>query len=166
MERRARIVAGMYQALHLGRQVLPIRHPLILWQVVSHKFLRPVVPLAMCGALLTGVASVVRPSRSRRRRLLHLASPFNWLVVGAQFLFYGTAVLGQRMEHKKGPWKVVYVSSFLFNSNRAAVVGLARWVFRRQSDAWRRVDRHVAPKQVEGLLAPPAPAKQAKTIES
>ena len=55
MERRARMVAGRYQAMFLAWQMLPFQKPVVLWQVISHKYLRPLVPFAMILMLLTNI---------------------------------------------------------------------------------------------------------------
>ena len=48
--RRSRIVAGRYQALLMANRLLPWRDPMLVWQIVSHKFMRPLVPLLMIAA--------------------------------------------------------------------------------------------------------------------
>lgn len=137
--RRARIIAGRYQAIALAPQLLPFRRPLIIWEVVSHKFMRPLVPLAMVGALLTNLVAVARPSR--RDGLWGLGAPTHWVMLGLQASFYTLAWLGNRVE-RDGKWgKLLYLPTFLVNSNGAAVIGLYRFLRGRQTTLWERVQR-------------------------
>ncbi|MGZ9234838.1 MAG: glycosyltransferase family 2 protein, partial [Anaerolineales bacterium] len=62
--RRTRIVAGRYQAMLMSAQLLPWRNPLLVWQIVSHKFMRPLVPLAMIMALGANLLALLIPSAS------------------------------------------------------------------------------------------------------
>ncbi len=140
--RRSRIIAGRYQAITLASKLLPWPRPLIVWQIVSHKFLRPLVPLAMVGALLAGVTAVIRPSRAEKHRLLQLAPPFNWLLLLAQALFYGLAWLGSQPAGREGHLrKLLYLPTFLVNSNLAALMGLYRFLNKSQTPLWQRVQR-------------------------
>jgi cellulose synthase/poly-beta-1,6-N-acetylglucosamine synthase-like glycosyltransferase len=139
--RRARIVAGRYQAIALAPRLLPWQRPLWVWQIISHKFLRPLVPLAMAGALLSNLLAVVHPARSGKWAWLRLAPPFNWLVLGLQVLFYGLAWLGSRTESKGKIGKLLYLPTFLVNSNLAAVIGLYRSLTRGQTALWQRARR-------------------------
>lgn len=140
--RRARIVAGRYQAIALGPRLLPLNRPLIVWQVVSHKFMRPLVPFMMLGALLTNLLAVAWPQRPHKCRALNLAPPFNWLMLAGQLLFYGLAWLGNRqVKNKSGASLFLYLPTFLVNSNLAAVIGLYQFLSRRQTTLWKRSER-------------------------
>lgn len=139
--RRARIVAGRYQAIALAPQLLPWQRPLVVWQVLSHKFLRPLVPLAMMGALLANLLTVFWPDRSRRNNLFHLTPPFNGLMLLLQLLFYGLAWLGNSIERRGKLGKLLYLPTFLVNSNLAALIGLYRSLTGGQTSLWQRVRR-------------------------
>ncbi len=139
--RRARIVAGRYQSMLMAPWCLPWGRPVIVWQVLSHKFARPLVPLGMAGALVTNLMAVIDPVQAVGYAVWRLAMPFNWLGLGAQILFYVSALLGK---YVKGPSRVrrlAYVPAYLVNSNIAAVIGLFRFVTGRQSPLWDRVRR-------------------------
>jgi cellulose synthase/poly-beta-1,6-N-acetylglucosamine synthase-like glycosyltransferase len=140
--RRSRIVAGRYQALVLAPKLLPWRRPLLLWQVLSHKMLRPLVPLAMLGAVLSNLLAVVYPA-SAASSWLFLSPPVNWIVLLLQTCFYGLASLGGRVGGRVG--KVLYLPTFLVNSNLAALLGLWRFLRRRHTPLWQRVPRPVPP---------------------
>ncbi len=143
--RRAKIIAGRYQAITLAPQLLPLQNPLVVWQVVSHKFLRPLVPLAMIGALFANLIAVIHPVRSTKSPMLHLAPPFNWLFWGLQLLFYGLAWIGGRTKRHGKLWTILYLPTFLVNSNLAAVIGLWHFLTRRQNTLWQRVQRRDSP---------------------
>jgi biofilm PGA synthesis N-glycosyltransferase PgaC len=109
--------------------------------MISHKFLRPLVPLAMIGALVANVAAVVRPVAGWGRSPLLLAPPTNWILLGLQVVFYGLAWIGSRVQ--VGGWggRLLYLPTFLVNSNLAALTGLVNYVTGRQSHVWQRVRR-------------------------
>ncbi|MCB0193550.1 MAG: glycosyltransferase family 2 protein [Anaerolineae bacterium] len=142
MTRRARIVAGRYQAIALAGDLLPVQRPLLVWQVVSHKFLRPLVPLAMLGALVTNLLSLGQAASKTGSAMLSLTPPVNWIVFIGQLLFYGAAWLGNQLEDKNHKLaKVLYLPTFLVNSNLAALTGLYRFLSGGQATAWQRVNR-------------------------
>jgi cellulose synthase/poly-beta-1,6-N-acetylglucosamine synthase-like glycosyltransferase len=140
--RRARIVAGRYQAITMSARLLPWQNLQVVWQVISHKFLRPLVPFAMIGALLTNVMAIIRPSNASGNRLFSLAFPFNWIFLFLQTAFYGMAWLGHREPDRKGIiGKILYLPTFLVNSNMAAILGLYRFWTKSQTPLWQRVRR-------------------------
>ncbi len=140
--RRSRIIAGRYQAIVMSRNVLPWRHPLLMWQVISHKFLRPLVPLMMIIAFLANTAALIWPSRASGLSWLYLAQPYNWILFALQILFYASAWLGSHPKIKKSfLGKVLYLPTFLVNSNLSAVIGLYMFFSGRQSALWKRARR-------------------------
>jgi cellulose synthase/poly-beta-1,6-N-acetylglucosamine synthase-like glycosyltransferase len=139
--RRMRMVAGHYQSLALAHEILPLHRPLIVWQALSHKLLRPMVALAMAGALASNIAAVIRAPRGTQRPLLRLAPPFNWVLLVLQVLFYATAWIGGRKQHTGIVGKLLYIPTFLVNSNIAAAKGLYRFLSGKQTVLWKRVKR-------------------------
>ncbi len=129
--RRSRIVAGRYQALVLAGHLLPWKRPLAAWQMISHKFLRPLLPLAMIAAFLTNVI-IVAQSKPR----------FYGVLLGLQIGFYLLAALGQWHEWNGLIGKLLYLPTFLVSSNWAALIGLARFLTKRQTTLWQRAQRH------------------------
>ena len=156
--RRSRIVAGRYQALMLLPQLLPVERPLIVWQVVSHKFMRPLVPLFMIAALIANVLAVVRPPRAAGLgSLVKLAPPIGALTLAAQAGFYALAFAarGGRASGRPGLLRrLLYLPSFVVRSNIAALVGLARYTRGRQGTRWERTAR----RTVDPSPAAPADA--------
>ncbi|MCB0036199.1 MAG: glycosyltransferase, partial [Anaerolineales bacterium] len=138
VNRRSRIVAGRYQALNL----LPFKRPLVVWQIVSHKLLRPLVPLAMIGAFVANVLALLLPSNSAQDHpVLRLGRPFAALFLALQVTFYALAWLGNQLSLEGKLGKLLYLPTFLVNSNRAALIGLYRMVTKRQSTLWQRAQR-------------------------
>ncbi|HEX6386503.1 MAG TPA: glycosyltransferase family 2 protein, partial [Anaerolineae bacterium] len=142
--RRARIVAGRYQVLALAHRLLSLRYPVVVWQMISHKFLRPLVPLAMIGALAANLIALMRPPLAAGASLRRLTPPFNWLLFLLQAVFYGLAWIGNHVAHKS---RLLYLPTFLVNSNLAAVIGLYRFLRRQQSTLWERVPRRITQAQ-------------------
>lgn len=145
IERRARMVAGRYQAMSMAHNLLPFGRPLVVWQIISHKFMRPLVPLAMLGAWLTNVIAVIRPSSAKGKpswlALLSLAPPINWILLIVQGIFYGLALIGNRREPQGVVGKLLYLPTYLVNSNLAALIGFYRFFTGNQSPLWKRVPR-------------------------
>ena len=140
--RRARIVAGRYQALLFAPKLLPFKQPVVVWQIISHKFLRPLVPLFMAMALLANLAAVLVPTRPPQpSRMSFRGEAGRWLLA-VQGTFYTLALLGPRLGLQGTAAKLLYLPTFLVNSNLAAVLGLVRFVSGRQTTLWQRAKRH------------------------
>jgi poly-beta-1,6-N-acetyl-D-glucosamine synthase len=138
--RRTRIVAGRYQAMTYSLSHLPFRQPLVVWQIVSHKFLRPLVPLAMILALLTNLAALALPA-SGSPAWIFLAPPLAaWMLI-AQLIFYLAAWLGMTFKPGGIIGKALYLPAFLVNSNYAALLGLIRYLTGKQTALWKKVSR-------------------------
>jgi cellulose synthase/poly-beta-1,6-N-acetylglucosamine synthase-like glycosyltransferase len=139
--RRARIIAGRYQAILRAPQYLSLRRPLQLWKIVSHKFLRPLVPFFMIGILVLNILAVLIPVTESQNPWLDLGTPVNTLLLSGQAVFYLAAWVGSRLPGGNRLRKIFYLPTFLVNSNYAALLGLARFMRGQQSSAWQRVTR-------------------------
>lgn len=139
--RRTRIFAGWYQSIFQSHKLLTLRRPVVAWQVWSHKFLRPFVALAGVGALAANLLAVIFPPRGARSPIGRLAAPFNWIMLALQVVFYGMAWIGSRSEHTGAAGKILYIPTFLVNSNLAGILGLSRFLTKRQTSLWQRVQR-------------------------
>lgn len=142
--RRARIFAGRYQAITHARSLWPMRRPLALWQLLSHQTLRTLVAVCMLGAFVMNIIAVLVPSKAKTLKLLRLAPPFNWFFLAFQAVFYGMAWIGGMINSDSKLGKIVYVPTFLVNSNWAGLIGLYRFVRRRQTTLWQRVGRRTS----------------------
>jgi cellulose synthase/poly-beta-1,6-N-acetylglucosamine synthase-like glycosyltransferase len=139
--RRTRINAGRYQAIALARQFLPINRPVLIWQIVSHKFMRPLVPFFMIGALVASLLSVLFPNNGGFWALGH---PFGSIFLALQIIFYALALLGSRIQQSEGQNKLMrllYLPTFLTNSNLAALNGFFRFICGGEGHLWQRIQR-------------------------
>jgi cellulose synthase/poly-beta-1,6-N-acetylglucosamine synthase-like glycosyltransferase len=139
--RRARISAGRFQAILFAHKFLSLRRPVLAWQVMSHKFLRPLLPFAMLGALAANLLAVLFPGRSGRQGILVLDPPYNWALLSLQLFFYLLALVAPRMKNMGLVGKILYLPTFFINSNYAALMGLFRFLTGKQSVLWERVSR-------------------------
>ncbi len=134
--RRTRIVTGRYQALADARRVLPWHRPFVLWQIISHKFLRLVVPFAMIGALLSNLLLVFGGVPGSGRMPVS--------VLALQILFYLAAGIGNTVALSGKLGKLLYLPTFLVNSNWAILLGFFRFLSGNHSTQWQRVQRREA----------------------
>ncbi|MCJ7727011.1 MAG: glycosyltransferase family 2 protein, partial [Acidimicrobiia bacterium] len=145
-ERRTRMVAGQIQVLLHGRRELPWKRPVITWQLISHKLLRPLVPLWIAVCLATSILALFYPgSGTGLTAVARLASPWNAVVVAAEAAFCVLALAGSRATGLLG--KISYVPRFLWDSNVAAVRGMARILSGNQTPLWDRVARRHEPAE-------------------
>jgi hypothetical protein len=139
--RRSRIVAGRYQVMFMSVQLLPWRRPLLVWQIISHKFMRPWVPFAMILALVTNLLALINLDSTSNAGILYLGWPYSLLLLSLQVLFYLSAWLGNRLRGKGLIGKILYVPTFLVNSNFSALRGLLSFITGRQTTLWQRARR-------------------------
>jgi cellulose synthase/poly-beta-1,6-N-acetylglucosamine synthase-like glycosyltransferase len=144
--RRTRINAGRYQAISLAPQVLPLQSPLLVWQIISHKFMRPLVPFCMIGAALSNLALVFVPfgAQSLAGQVLYLSPPLAQILLSLQVLFYILAWIGGRLANQRETSRLarlLYLPSFLTNSNFAALKGFFQFLRGKQSHIWQRAQR-------------------------
>ncbi|WP_404391298.1 glycosyltransferase family 2 protein [Humibacillus xanthopallidus] len=136
--RRRRMTAGRWQSLFRWRAVLPVREPLVMWQVASHKYVRLLLPFSMAAAF---GASLVAVAVSGQRR------PVLAAVLVAQGAFYGLAALGDHVPEAAGPVRTVAVGArYLTRTNYASAEGLLAYLRGRRSlHLWERVQRTASP---------------------
>lgn len=141
-ERRSRIVAGRYQFITRARSTLPLKRPIIMWQVFSHKLLRMSLPFAMLGALVCN-ALIAGISLSNLDQLKgNPSNQFYILLLLFQIVFYLLAALGSKMKDKDDLiGKITYLPTFIVNSNFAALAGFFRFLTGHQTALWQRVQR-------------------------
>jgi hypothetical protein len=98
----------------------------------------------MIGMLLANLLLVLLPGSTMGRplqRIITLAAPLNWLFLAAQILFYSLAWVGSFVQLKGRLGKILYLPHFLFNSNYATLVGLLRFLRKRQTVLWTKAQR-------------------------
>lgn len=139
--RRSRMNAGLFQTISLSRRLLPWKHPLWVWQLFSHKFSRAFVPFMMLLALITNFLLVFSPNHQTIHPFWQVAAPFSYIFLGLQILFYILAVIGHRFKFGGLLGKLLYLPTFLVNSNQAVLSGLYSFWRGEQSHIWQRVQR-------------------------
>jgi cellulose synthase/poly-beta-1,6-N-acetylglucosamine synthase-like glycosyltransferase len=139
--RRSRIVAGRYQAMLMSGQILPWRNPLLVWQIISHKFMRPLVPFLMIIAFLATMAACIWQMPPSTLGWLYLAPPYNIVFLAAEILICLLAIFGASLKDKGLVGKILYLPTFLVNSNFAALLGLYSFITGKQTSLWRRARR-------------------------
>ena len=139
--RRSRIVAGRYQVMGMSLQLLPWKNPLLVWQIISHKFMRPLVPFAMMLAFISNLLAFLWPSASLEQKLLFLSPPYPLILLSLQGAFYFLAWIGNRLKGRGLIGKLVYIPTFLVNSNLSALRGLLSFLSGGQTVLWERVRR-------------------------
>lgn len=139
--RRSRIVAGRYQAMLMSGSLLPWRSPLLVWQIVSHKFLRPLVPLMMMIAVIATIAACLWQLPAIPIGGLYLARPYNYVFLAAEMLIGVLAIFGGSLKNKGHLGKILYLPTFIVNSNIAAILGLYSFFTGKQTSLWRRARR-------------------------
>lgn len=140
--RRTRINAGRFQTITLAHQILPFNQPIIVWQVISHKFMRPLVSFFMIGAAVSNLSAVLFPPVSNS--FFNLGKPYGAILLVLQTLFYLSAFVGaQLMKRNKqtGFARILYIPTFLTNSNFAALKGFVHFLRGGQSHIWERIQR-------------------------
>jgi len=137
--RRKRINAGRYQALRYFRQIFPLKYPRLMWQVISHKVFRLLLPFAMIVAFLTNGLALVPGLSKGEPSILRLTFPFNWIIFSIQSLFYLLSVIGNISAGKQG--KLVYLPTFLVNSNIASFQGFLQFIKGNETALWEKVKR-------------------------
>ena len=96
----------------------------------------------MILALLANLLAVVLPATaSGFTGMLWLASPWNWVFLGLQAAFYGLAALGRVVGKRGKLGRLLYLPTFLVDSNYAALKGLIRYATGKQTAVWQRVAR-------------------------
>ncbi len=140
--RRTRIIAGRYQAISMANNLLPFNRPVLVWQILSHKFLRPFVPFFMIGAAIFNLVAVLFPPQTSN--VLLLGKPFSTIMLSLQAFFYLLAWIGSRLVNSGEDTKLaklLYLPTFLTNSNLAALKGFFQFLHGKQPQIWDRIQR-------------------------
>jgi cellulose synthase/poly-beta-1,6-N-acetylglucosamine synthase-like glycosyltransferase len=141
VERRARMVAGRYQMIFSAWRVLPFRNPAALWQIISHKYMRPLVPFAMIVAFIMNISAVLFTPAALTPGWLFLTYPYNLVFLSLQIIFYGLALVGMRVKLRGLLGRIIYIPAFLVNSNLAALRGFYRYLSSAQTVMWKKASR-------------------------
>lgn len=140
MVRRTRMNTGKYQAIFMSYGLLPFNRPILLWQIISHKYFRAFLPFGFIGALLTNIFLVLIP-RDTSTSLLRMSAPYAWTFLSIQLFFYLLAVLGNLVKFQGLLGKLIYLPTYLVNSNIAILRGFYGYISGKQTNIWERVRR-------------------------
>jgi len=99
------------------------------------------VPFAMIGAFLASFISIIWVHPLGSYPLLYLSPPYHWLIFILQLLFYLLAWLGRRVTIKGFLGKLLYLPTFLVNSNYAALLGLLDYLTGKSTVIWKKTPR-------------------------
>jgi cellulose synthase/poly-beta-1,6-N-acetylglucosamine synthase-like glycosyltransferase len=147
IKRRTRIISGRFQAIAMAHKILPFDRPIIVWQIISHKFLRPLAPFNMIGAYFMNLVAVLFPSLTNNdahKKFFSLCKPYSTIFLSLQTLFYALAWVGRRLEDRGGDSnlkRIFYLPTFFVNSNIAALHGFIRFLQGKQTTLWERIPR-------------------------
>lgn len=139
--RRTRIFAGLYQTMRMSLSLLPFHRPVIVWQIVSHKYLRALIPFAMVGAWITNLLVLFYPQAEGSLHWLFLAPPYGKLFLVLQSCFYLSAIVGKKLKLGGKLGKLLNIPVFLVNSNFAALRGFQRYLTGQQTVIWKKAAR-------------------------
>jgi biofilm PGA synthesis N-glycosyltransferase PgaC len=136
--RRRKLSAGRWRLVARSRRWLPWHRPVVLWQVVSHKVLRLVLPFAMAVTLVANLVAVRDPGvRSGERTALRS-------LLGLQVAFYAAAAFAPTGPRGRVA-RSLHVPRFVVTSNWAAVEGLWQVLHDPDPQLWPRVARFPEP---------------------
>ena len=141
MVRRSRMNTGKYQAIFMFYRLLPFNRPLILWQIISHKFFRAFLPFGFLGVLVANIFLVLL-HKDIPPSLFRVSIPYAGIFLLLQFLFYFLAILGNLVKFRGLLGKLVYLPTYLVNSNLAILRGFQGFVSGKQTNIWDRVRRN------------------------
>jgi hypothetical protein len=103
--------------------------------------MRPLVPLVMILAFLATLAACLWPPVATGADWLYLAPPFNFIFLVGEILILVLAFFGSSLKNLGVLGRLLYIPTFLVNSNLAAVLGLYSFFTGRQTALWKRARR-------------------------
>ncbi|MGQ9525662.1 MAG: glycosyltransferase family 2 protein [Armatimonadota bacterium] len=125
VQRKARTLAGNYQALWRLRSVLVPWRSRVWWQVASHKLGRLLVPFAMIGCAVGAGCAVT-------------GNPAYWAAVFPQVVFYLWALAGWLCYRHDIRLRGVGLAFVFVAMNWAALLGFWRFIRRAQTPTWEK----------------------------
>ena len=133
LKRKTRIAYGGFQSLSRIKGLLnPFKNPLLTFQYLSHKVFRwTLVPFSILFLFFTN---------------LYIAFIENWngfyaIIFYLQIVFYLFVLLGALLQSKKINFKLLFAPYYIFIMNLSEVIGLIRFIRKKQSVNWERAKR-------------------------
>ena len=135
LKRKIRIAAGGIQSILRLKSLFNIfRFPLLSFQYISHRVLRwTVTPFLLILLFVLNVFIAIQAS-----------SLFYILFLAAQLLFYLLAFLGFVMEKRSIRIKALFIPYYFCVMNYAVLMGIIRYLSKKQSAAWDKAQRKVS----------------------
>jgi len=125
--RRKRINAGRFQFL-FRPGLWPWNQPMVLFQFISHKLLRLLLPVFMIGALAGNAAVLVMPASPSSMRWLFLL----------QCGFYGLALVGWVGDVTGRKWRLPGVAYYVTRSSLTSLQGFVGYAVGKQTVLWEK----------------------------
>lgn len=134
LKRKIRIAAGGIQSILRLKSLFNIfRLPVLSFQYISHRVLRwTVTPFLLILLFVLNVFIAFQTF-----------SVFYILFLAAQLLFYLLAVLGFIMEKRSIRIKALFIPYYFCVMNYAVLMGIIRYLSKKQSAAWDKAQRKV-----------------------
>lgn len=146
MQRRKRILSGRFQSLKETFFILPWKqNPAYIWMIFSHKFLRPLAAPLMIIMLLVNILACIFPA-AQPAHWTRLPAPISYHILLLQVLFYLMATFGNLVSMNKGLLKILYIPTFLVNSNLIVFPAFIRFLKKKQNVRWQKVERVIQEK--------------------
>lgn len=121
--RKARNLAGTYQIFYYFRKSFNHFNWIVLWQLFSHRFLRLMIPFLLILLFISNI--------------FILSDNFYRIFFLLQVIFYITALFGWLF---KNPNRLLDIPCMFCVMNAAAIVGLYRFLMKKQKVAWEKAD--------------------------
>jgi len=131
-KRKQRISAGGFQAMvRLWPLLIPIPHPVLSFQYVSHRVLRwTLCPACLIALLISNILLVEWGAKPL----------YQWFLAG-QVLFYGLALLGALLGEKGRKYPLVQFPYYFVTVNVSVIQGFMRYLRGGQSVNWEKSTR-------------------------
>jgi len=139
--RRSRISTGHYQAISMSLRLLPFNRPLVVWHIVSHKFFRALLPFGFIIIFLTSLLIPLVGKSGQYDKWSQEIHQAALILLLSQFVFYALGLMGNVIKFPGFPGKIVYICTYLVNSNFALFMGFWKYITKKQSNIWERVRR-------------------------
>lgn len=135
IKRRKRITAGRYHIISIAKEFFPSLSPLMRLEVVSHKFMRLLIPFFMIFAFVCNVILAFQQSS------FLLVNVFYNLALIAQVLFYSMALMGWVANQMGKNVKILQLPYYLVATNYASLLGLYWFLTGQRTVLWYQAKR-------------------------
>ncbi|MEJ2757546.1 MAG: glycosyltransferase family 2 protein, partial [Anaerolineales bacterium] len=135
IKRRKRITAGRYHIIAMAKEFFPSIPPLIRLEVVSHKFMRLLIPFFMILVFLSNFILAFYQSKNLISNIF-----YNLLFIG-QILFYFLALFGWATNQMGKKVKILQLPYYLVATNYASMLGLYWFLTGQRTVLWYQAKR-------------------------